>query len=266
MVVGAGVAGMKFAEIAAQRGHRVDLFEKEENLGGQINILKNIPFRNEFSEVTRFLEYEIKQLKNITIHTATAVDAKTVQKMKPDVLVVATGAVALLPELVRKTKGVTTWDVLEDRVDIGKNVLVYDPLSFNEGPGIVEYLFDTYENIKIHYVTPESDIAMNAKNENKDILLRRLLPQALKITPYMALIQADDEKLTFQKVYTDKKMTIKTDKFDNLIYAGLQKSVDDLFWKFETDGIKEVYRIGDAKAPSCVEISIRDAELLAREV
>jgi len=267
VVAGGGVSGLKFAEIAARRGHNVVLFEKDKILGGQINILKNIPFRNEFTEVTRYLEFQVNELDNLRIEMSTEADEKLIKTEKPDVLVVATGAVSLLPENIKTKKAVTTWDVLEDKVEIGKKVLVYDPMSNNEGVGIVEYLFETYENIKVHYITPESDIAMNVKNENKDILLRRLLRQDLEITRYTALIDSDNEKLTFNKVYTDKTLVIKNKEFDNFIYSGLMKSVDELFWKFKEDkSVKEVYRLGDAKAPSCVEISIHNAEALAREV
>ena len=266
VVVGGGVAGLKFSEIAAKRGHDIVLFEKENILGGQINLLKNIPFRNEFSEVIRYLEFQIKQLGNIIIKTSTEADEKKIKKEKPDVLVVATGALPLLPENVKNKKAITTWDVLENKVKIGEKIVVYDPLSFNEGAGIVEYLFNTYENVKIHYLTPKSDIAVNAKNENKDILLRKLLRLDLKITPYMALLSADNDRLTFKKVFTNKKFTIKDMDFDNFIYAGFIRSVDDLYWKFKEDSIKEVYRLGDAKAPSCVEIAIHDAEALARSI
>jgi 2,4-dienoyl-CoA reductase-like NADH-dependent reductase (Old Yellow Enzyme family) len=266
VVVGGGVSGQKFAEIAALRGHNVVLFEKEDILGGQINVLKNIPFRNEFTEVTRYLEFRLKQFDNITIKLSTEADIKGIKKEKPDAVIVATGAEPLLPENIKNNKAVTTWDVLENKVDIGKKILVYDPMSNNEGVGIVEYLFETYENIKVHYITPESDMAMNVKNENKDILLRRLLRQDLEITPYMALVENDNEKLTFQKAYTDKKYVVKDKEFDNFIYSGLMRSVDDLFWKLKEDGIQEVYRLGDAKAPSCVEIAIHSAEALARTV
>ncbi|MFP4564480.1 MAG: NAD(P)-binding protein [Spirochaetia bacterium] len=268
VVAGGGVSGLKFAEIAALRGHEVVVYEKEEILGGQINILKNIPFRNEFSEVTRYLEFQIEQYDNITVKKGTEATEKSIKKEKPDVLVVATGAVSYLPDHIKNKKAVTTWDVLEDRVEVGKNVLVYDPMSDNEGVGIVEYLFETYENIKVHYITPETDLAMNVKNENKDILLRRLLREDLEVTPYMALTENDDEKLTFTKAYTDKTYTVKDKEFDTFIFTGSLRSIDDLFWKFkgEGSGVKEVYRLGDAKAPSCVEISIHNAEALARTV
>ncbi|MBI9099356.1 MAG: FAD-dependent oxidoreductase, partial [Spirochaetaceae bacterium] len=266
MIAGGGVAGMKVAEIAARRGHEVVLYEKDAVLGGQIHLVKHIPFRNEFSEVARYIEYEIKQMDNIRIQTSRVCDLQTIEEENPDIFIVATGAVELIPDMVKTPKAVTSWDILKNKVEIGKNILVYDPLSFNEGVGIVEHLFETYEDIKVHYITPQNDIAMNAKNENKDILLRRLLPLDLRITPHMALIEADADKLIFRKTYTDKEMSIWDSAFDNFIYTGHMKSTDDLFWKLEDEKNMEVYRLGYAKAPSSVEIIIREADLLARSI
>jgi hypothetical protein len=95
-------------------------------------------------------------------------------------------------------------------------------------------------------------------------MLRKLLRRNLKITPHMALVSAEKDKLTFVTVFTEKKSTIPDSDFDTLVCAGSMKSVDDLYWTFKEEGRLEVHRLGDAKAPSCVEIAIRDAELLAR--
>jgi hypothetical protein len=266
MVIGGGVAGLKFAEIAARRGHSVVLYEKEAKLGGQVNLLKNIPFRNEFSEVTRYLEYQIKNLPNVAVRLSTAAGEETVRTERPDAVVVATGAVSLVPDSVKNRKAVTPWDILEGKVEPGNRVVVYDPLAFNEGVGLVEYLFDTYEKVRVHYVTPQSDLAVNAKNENRDILYRKLMRLHLTITPHWVLTSADDEKLGFVKVFTRRKYTIKDSAFDTLVYAGAMRSVDELFWRLKAEGGPEVHRLGDAKAPSCVEIAIRDAELLARSL
>jgi len=266
-VVGGGVAGLKAAQILANRGHEIVVFEKQAVLGGQINILKLIPFRNEFSEVIRYLEYVIKAIPTIKIKLSVDADIKKVKAEQPDVVVVATGALASVPDAIKNRKAVTTWDVLEGKAIIGKKVLVYDPFSANEGVGIVEYLFDNYKDIEIHYMTPKDGIAMNSKNENKDIMLRKLLRMNLKITQFMALVKADNEKLTFQKVFTTQEHNVADAEFDNFIYVGNMRSIDDLFWKLKQDhSIAEVYRVGDAKAPACVEIAIHDAEALARSI
>jgi hypothetical protein len=82
----------------------------------------------------------------------------------------------------------------------------------------------------------------------------------------MALVEAGRERLSFKKVFTDKSFHVKDAEFDNFVYVGHMRSVDELFWKFKQEGGVEVYRVGDAKAPACVEISIHEAELLARAI
>ena len=62
MVIGGGVAGMKFAEIAAKRGHQVTLYEKSNRLGGQINLAERLPYRDEIGEVTRYIKIQLQKL------------------------------------------------------------------------------------------------------------------------------------------------------------------------------------------------------------
>ena len=263
VVVGGGVAGLKFSEIAAKRGHNIVLFEKDNILGGQVNLLKKIPFRNEFSEVIRYLEFQVKQLNNVTLKISQEATQKSIIKENPDVLVLAAGAEPLIPEYIYNEKTITGWELLNDTASIGKNIIIYDLLSKDEGIGIAEYLFENYEDIKVHYITPKSNIGLYVNFVNLEVLFRKLLPLDLKITPFHIIESADKNRIVFRKIYSQKKFTIKD--YDNLIHVGLVKSSDKLYWKLK-DSIKEVYRLGDAKAPSCVELAICDAEELARLV
>jgi len=263
VVVGGGVAGLKFSEIAAKRGHNIVLFEKDDILGGQVNLLKKIPFRNEFSEVIRYLEFQVKQLNNVTLKISQEATQKSIIKENPDVLVLAAGAEPLIPEYIYNEKTITGWELLNDTASIGKNIIIYDLLSKDEGAGIVEYLFENYEDIKVHYITPKSNIGLYVNFVNLEVLFRKLMPLDLKITPFHIIESVDKDRIVFRKIYSQKKFTIKD--YDNLIHVGLVKSSDRLYWKLK-DSIKEVYRLGDAKAPSCVELAIRDAEELARLV
>jgi 2,4-dienoyl-CoA reductase-like NADH-dependent reductase (Old Yellow Enzyme family) len=154
VVVGGGAAGLKFSEIAAKRGHNVVLFEKEKILGGQINLLKKIPFRNEFSEVIRYLEFQVKQLDSIALNISAEADEESILGQKPDVVVIASGAEPFIPKHFCGAKTITGWQLLDDSAGIGKNVIIYDRFSKNEGMGVAEYLFEIYENIKVQYFTP----------------------------------------------------------------------------------------------------------------
>ena len=58
-VVGAGPAGLSFAVTASQRGHEVTLFEKSNDIGGQLNIAVQIPGKEEFNETLRYFEQQL---------------------------------------------------------------------------------------------------------------------------------------------------------------------------------------------------------------
>jgi 2,4-dienoyl-CoA reductase-like NADH-dependent reductase (Old Yellow Enzyme family) len=263
VVVGGGAAGLKFSEIAAKRGHNVILYEKNSILGGQINLLKKIPFRNEFSEVIRYLEFQIRKLNTITLKIPEKACKENILEENPDVIVIATGSELKIPENICNEKTITSWDLLNETSKIGKKIIIYDLLSKNEGMGAAEYLFEIYENINVRYFTPASGLGLYAKPDNLDIILRKLMPLDFEVIPYHTIKSANKEKIVFGKIYTEKEYIIND--YDNLIVIGFVKSSDDLYWELKNN-VKEVYRVGDAKSPSCVELAIRDAEEIARSI
>ena len=262
-VVGGGVAGMKFAEIAAKRGHKVVLFEKEKVLGGQINYVKRIPFRNEFSEVTRYLEYQIKNNKNIDIRLGVEADEKIILNESPDVVVVATGAKPYVPKEFQNNKVCTSWDVLGDRVEMGKQVVIYDKLAKGEGIGVADYLCEYYEGIRIKFFTPANHAGEDVGFLNLAILYRKLFSKGVEIIPYHELVEVEYDRLTFMNTYSQKKMFVN--KYDNLVHVGDSASVNQLY-KDLKGKVKEVYRLGDCKAPRVVELAISTADELARSI
>jgi len=261
VVVGGGVSGLKFSEIAAKRGHNVILFEKNSMLGGQVNLLKKLPFRNEFSEVVRYLEYQTKQLDNIIIKISEEADVEKILNEKPDILIIAAGAESFIPKDIYNNKTVTSQQLLKDGINIGENIVIYDRFSQNEGVGIAEYLFEYYENIKIKYFTPTPSIGLGSRPENIDIILRKLMPLDFQITTYHAIKSVEKNKIVFYNVYSEDEYNV--DNYDNFVFLGYKKSCDKLYWQLK-DRIKPIYRLGDAKAPACVELAIRDSEELAR--
>jgi NADPH-dependent 2,4-dienoyl-CoA reductase/sulfur reductase-like enzyme len=96
MVIGGGLAGMEAAMVLAQRGHRVDLYEKTEKLGGQWNVLAS--YRPEVSSITNYLTRELAKA-GVRVHFNTPVDAELVRAQKPDAAVIATGATQKLPDI-----------------------------------------------------------------------------------------------------------------------------------------------------------------------
>ena len=97
-VVGAGPAGLAFATVAAQRGHQVSLFEAGAEIGGQFNLAKRIPGKEEFYETLRYYRRMI-DLHRIQLRLNTVASAAQLQTEGFDEVVVATGITPRVPAL-----------------------------------------------------------------------------------------------------------------------------------------------------------------------
>ncbi|MFT6386980.1 MAG: 2,4-dienoyl-CoA reductase (NADPH2) [Cellvibrionaceae bacterium] len=121
-VVGAGPAGISFTIEAAELGHKVILFEKSDQLGGQFNIAKEIPGKEEFSETLRYFKQRIVEL-NIDVQFNTEVDVDMLSE-KFDDIIIATGVRPRIPSI----KGIdfphvlTYQDVLLYKKPVGNRV------------------------------------------------------------------------------------------------------------------------------------------------
>ncbi len=94
VVVGGGLAGMQAALLIAKRGHQVSLYEKENKLGGQWNIAAAVPGKEGFANFTDYLKRSLDKA-GVPVILGTEVTREQILAMKPDAVVVATGAVPL---------------------------------------------------------------------------------------------------------------------------------------------------------------------------
>ena len=124
-VVGAGPAGLAAATTAARRGHEVTLFEAGEDVGGQFNIAKQIPGKEEFYETLRYYRNEIK-LSGVKAQFNTRVGVDELVQGGFDEILLATGVTPRTPPIegVDHPKVLSYLDVLRDKKPVGKNVAV----------------------------------------------------------------------------------------------------------------------------------------------
>jgi 2,4-dienoyl-CoA reductase (NADPH2) len=124
-VVGAGPAGLAYANVAAQRGHRVSLFEAAREIGGQFNLAKRIPGKEEFAETLRYFARMI-ELHGIELKLGTRADAATIAAGGYDEVVVATGIEPRRPDIpgIDHPKVVPYVDAILGRRPIGRAVAI----------------------------------------------------------------------------------------------------------------------------------------------
>jgi len=124
-VVGAGPAGLAAATIAAQRGHVVTLFDADSEIGGQFNIAKQIPGKEEFYETIRYFKRQL-EIHNVTVKLNTKVTSDDLSKDDFEEVILATGIKPRMPRIegVENKKVLNYIDVLKDKKPVGKRVAV----------------------------------------------------------------------------------------------------------------------------------------------
>jgi 2,4-dienoyl-CoA reductase (NADPH2) len=122
-VVGAGPAGLACATVAAQRGHRVSLFDSATEIGGQFNLAKQIPGKEEFHETLRYFRQHIVDT-GVRLRLGERVDADALSNF--DEVVVATGVRPRMVEFPGSDhpKVISYLDVLQGHVEVGKKVAI----------------------------------------------------------------------------------------------------------------------------------------------
>lgn len=168
MVAGGGPAGMEAARVLALRGHKVTLYEKEGELGGQIRAGSVASFKEPLGDLLKYLRTQLSKL-NVRVERNIGVDPKLISKVKPDVLVIATGGVPIIPDIpgVDGENVVLATDVLLGRKTVGDTIAV-----IGGGEVGVEVALHLAENgKKVYIVEKEFALLLELNTVNRLYLL-----------------------------------------------------------------------------------------------
>ncbi|KKM10110.1 hypothetical protein SY88_15855 [Clostridiales bacterium PH28_bin88] len=262
VVIGGGPAGLEAARVAALRGHRVVLLEKRSELGGQLIAAASIPCRQEIGGVYRFLSLELQRL-GVEVRLGVTATADSVMAENPDVVVVATGSVPVLPEYEGSGSAqlATPNDVALGIVDVGQRVMVVDDDGHYRATSVAEYLADQGKEVRI--VTPRSV-------EGSDIVLiswitqhQRLRNLGVKIMTGTVVREVNGSTVTLEDVYAGERWEVEG--VDSIVVAGLRQAEDQLFHTLRGRGAK-VVAVGDCVAPRYALEAIREGHLAARQI
>ncbi|PNG38407.1 oxidoreductase [Pseudomonas protegens] len=253
LVVGGGPAGMKAAAVAAQRGHRVTLYEASAQLGGQIQLAQLLPRRSEFGGASTNLQREM-QLAGVEVVRNTRVDRALIERENPDHVIIATGAQPYWPNFERggELQVVDAWQVLRDEVQLGRSVVVADWRCDWIGPGIAERLVRAGQQVQL--AVNGTHCGESLPLYVRDQMAGELHKLAIPIIPYARLYGCDDSTVYLQHTASGEPMLLEN--VDSLVLCQGHQSVDDLGQQLK--GLVPFQRIGDCLAPRTVEEAIHE--------
>jgi 2,4-dienoyl-CoA reductase-like NADH-dependent reductase (Old Yellow Enzyme family) len=261
LVVGGGPAGMKAAVIAAQRGHDVSLYEAQTRLGGQALLAQMLPGRAEFGGLVTNLLRELS-VAGVTIHSGTPVDRQTIVRERPDVVVVATGAVPYRPPFdTGALQVVDAWQVLRETAAPGHSVVVVDWRADWVGMGVAERLAQRGHSVRLAV----SGVAVGETLPLyvRDAAVASLHKLGIVAMPYMRLYGTDSDSVYLQHITSGEAVVL--DRVDTLVLCTGHTPVADLADAIE-DLALEVRVIGDAASPRTAEEAIYEGLRIGTEV
>lgn len=278
-VAGGGPAGMRAAVTLAARGHRVTLFERHAQLGGQVRLWSQAPSRRELTGIIDWLEDQLRE-RQVEIRLNTAAEAAQLQRDGFDSVVIATGATGLKhgwtplhparwngPPLPGAEQGnvYSYLEFLEQSPALGPRVMVVDSLGGRQGAVIAEILATSGHHVE--FVTqlpqPSPDLAASRDWGKVHGMLRK---QGVRFTVDHEVTRIDGNAVTLRDVYTREET--RRDGVDAVVFAIGAAANDALFHELEplrATGLR-LHLIGDALAPRRASDAIREGEIVAREI
>lgn len=234
-VIGGGISGCEVAIVAAQKGHDVTLFEKTNVLGGLWNAASMPPDKSEFASL---VAYQHAQLKKLGIHIRynTTLTKENLED-KPDVIVIAIGGKPFVPPISGLENYKLASDVLLEREDIGKNVLVVG--GGLAGAETAEYL--GANGIHVTLVEVQDQIAKDGEAAPKQFLFKNLEKYGVDIYTSTNVEKINDSNVIIK---TLKEEIILNNVDDIIIAAGFRPNteLDKLLLGFNG----RIIKVGDA--------------------
>jgi len=262
IVVGAGPAGLEAARVAALRGHKVILIERDAQIGGQVNLIYKTPNRASFQEIILWFERQLPKL-GVEIRKRTEADAQMVLAENADEIICATGSTAFLPEIdgMDNPTVFSARDALSGKAELGHNIVVVDTLGRSEAITTADYLSELGHRIEL--LTGLPLIAPNMPSPSRHHLMEKLLTSNVSLTTYSGVWEVNENSLEIYNVITWEPRTIEG--VDSIVFGSGGKADDSLFHELRAKH-PSVHAIGDCYEPRDIEESIVHGHRLARQI
>lgn len=255
VVVGAGPAGLKFAEIAARRGHRVRVFDSSSRTGGRLRAVE-LTAASDLASTVDHLTNELALL-DVPVQLGTVVDEELLRGLGPDHVVLATGATidaASVFDGAVEIATVTSVDALERPEELGREVIVYDRIGASEGGLVAEALANAGK--RVHFVT-SFEMVMPYAGESIRMEMPDILRARLTSIHTDAVIGGSDGRAVW--LVRPDGSPVADVEVDAVVSVIAPTSRTDLVGAVQRIGVPYSV-LGDAVAPRVATDAFRDGE------
>jgi len=256
IVVGGGPGGLEAARVAALRGHRVTLFEKEPRLGGLLIAASVPPYKGDLESFVNYLRVQIEKL-GVRFRLGEKISPEKVVDLNPDAVVVACGASPQMPAIkgLNDVQSITAEEALLGKSGVGEKVLIIG--GGRVGCETADYFSDEGKEVTIIEILERmaSDLIPVLRRP----LLDRLRKKGVAMHAGVRGEEIEGKRLNFQ----DHEGKWKALEIDTILLAAGWRPRQE-HWASLKSKIPEVYFIGDVAEPRGILESISEGNRAGR--
>lgn len=259
MIIGGGLSGMEAARVLAERGHQVSLYERSDKLGGQWNIASALPLKEGYQSLTQYLIRGLQQ-SGARVILNTKVTQELVEKERPDIVIVATGASPKTLDVpgAEGRNVVQANDVILGNVPVGEGVVVIGGRLV--GMEVADFLAERGKKV---YLVTKNKLGEDGIPLERNIyraLRDRLIEHGVHLFP-----DSPVHEIRENGVHIEYNRELVFLKADTVVLAVGAKSENKLAEELKSTDFK-IYMIGDCVAPRDAREAIREGAEIGREI